>query len=349
MNYLDYNAQAVGEGKKITKGKTTDIDSVVFFVEKKLDNPDNPIPKEIDGKPTDVIETGGEILPMNFRSRVRPVKGGTSGKVEGGSACSIGAIVFKDGEPHILTNSHCTHFGMDRTMANFLQPSPLDGGKILKDEVGVIKNPSSVQAGKINKIDSNIVPLNPKIPYSMDINQYGHYPKKWLDPKVGMRFKKVGRTTGITQGVVSHINVTASVNFSFQNQGVIQFYPCFFALQDNWNIVNGGDSGSCVFTEDGVIGQTFAAAPNLAIFMPFRSIVEELGITLGDETGYIALGQWLDFYKLEITTKFRTNFRAEAGLNGQIIRTLPAGTKLEIIADETLIKDNYFWLKVKVN
>lgn len=341
MNYQNYNAQAVGEGKKITKGKVTDIDSVVFFVEKKVINPDKPIPKEIDGKPTDVIETGGDIVPC-FKKKHRPVMAGISGIVEGGSACSIGLIVYKDGKSHILTNEHCTHYGQDRTGQNFLQPSPNDGGKT-KDKVGKITYPSRIEAGKINKIDSNIVPLD--VDYTHEVNQYGHYPKKWLDPKVGMKFKKVGRTTGITEGVVSHINVTASVNFSFQNKGVVQFFPCFFALQKNWNIVNGGDSGSCVFTEDGVIGQTFAAGPNLAIFMPFRSIVEELNITLGEETGYVALGNWLDYAGLKITTKHRTNFRESPG--GKVLKVLPIGKRIEIVG-EAIISSGYVWIKVKI-
>ncbi len=241
--------------------------------------------------------------------------------------------------------------GRNNVGKQFLQPSPADRGK-LSDTIGTIVYQPRIRRDIINKIDSHIIPLNDALMYELIVLGLGTYKKKWVEPKIGMSFVKLGRTTGRTTGKITHINALAKVNFRGE-LGVCRFYPCIFALQNNFNIVNGGDSGSCIFNEQGVIGQTFAAAPNLAIFLTGSVVGEELGIELSQPSqpieGFMALGNWLNFNRLSITTRTRTNFRKEAGLSGKIIKTLPARTKLEIISNETIIKDNHFWLKVKIS
>lgn len=338
----------VGVGHKIVEGKDTGRDAIVVVVEKKLPETvlltEEKVPSRIDGIETDVIDAGGIIEPMQHRQKHRPVIGGISGKVEGGTACSIALICFKDGKEHLLTNEHCVHNRQDKTGKKFLQPSPADGGR-MTDAIGIINNPPRIKNSEVNKIDCNIVPLDKSIPYDLTVLGLENYPKKWVKPAVGMKFVKIGRTTGKTLGTISHINALAKVNYG-GDLGVCEFFPCIFALQNNYNIVSGGDSGSCIFNEEGVIGQTFAAAPNLAIFLVGEIIRDELGITLDKPMeGYVALGDWLSINGLEVITKTRTNIRDSIGLGDNLIRVLPFGTKLRIM-EEGGVKDNYFWLKV---
>ncbi len=344
---------AVGIGHKIKDGKDTKKDSIVVFVKTKMIEEallnSEKVPKKIDGIETDVIEIGEEIRPL-YRKKHRPVIGGTSGIVETGTACSIGLIAFKNGKPVALTNEHCVTFpsGTDNVGKLFLQPSPVDGGKTV-DAIGKVSSKPTLRNDQINKVDSAIIELDENIKYDLSVKDIKNYPKKWIEPEVGMKFIKIGRTTGKTEGIISHTNVTAQVNYK-GNLGVCSFYPCFFALQNNYNIVDGGDSGSCVFNSDGIIGQTFAAAPNLAIFLVGSIIGKELGIELDkaqlNQEGWIALGSWMEFNGFEIKVTGKTNFRSSPGLSDNIIKVLSKDSKLKVSDEEIVKADGYVWIRV---
>lgn len=338
---------AVGIGHKVTKGIDTGEDAICVFVEHKRPvremSLEDTIPKQVEGIQTDVIEIGGEIKPMH-KKKHRPLVGGISGKVEGGSACSIGLIVFKDGKPYALTNEHCVHYpsGQNNKGKNFIQPSPYDGGNTT-DKIGIINTDPIIRNDKTNKIDSCLIPLDTD--YKTEVLNYGSYKKQWVEPKVGTPFVKIGRTTGTTYGVISHTNVTAMVNYK-GSLGTCSFFPCVFALQNNYDIVNGGDSGSIILNEDGIIGQTFAAAPNLAIFLTGTVIRDELGVELENNQpleGYCAMHHlWSSNEK----TFVRLNLRSEPRLGNNIIKTMPVGTKISVLGYAGF-SNGFFWLKIK--
>ncbi len=64
-----YSADAVGVGYKTEKGKMTDKVALIFYVKKKkskeelLSEDITPIPEEIEGFPTDVVEIPGGFKP----------------------------------------------------------------------------------------------------------------------------------------------------------------------------------------------------------------------------------------------------------------------------------------------
>lgn len=106
--------------------------------------------------------------------------------------------------------------------------------------IGTIIYPPRIKNTEVNKIDSIFIPLSE----DYELRVYGipeNLPKRWVRPEVGKSFVKVGRTTGRTVGVISHINALAKVNYGGE-LGVCEFRPCIFALQNNYNIVAGGDS-----------------------------------------------------------------------------------------------------------
>lgn len=216
--------------------------------------------------------------------------------------------------------------------------------------IGVITSEPTIKGGNhINKIDSAFVYLDENIPYKLEVRKVPNYTKKWVDPQLGMRFVKPSRTTDFTEGVITHINVLAKINAG-GSIGISQFFPCVFARQTNWSIVNGGDSGSMAFDLQGnVIMQTFAASSTLAIFNPYRSIKEKLNIELDkSETGWIAAASWTRFNNLIITTTASANLRrTPERVLGNVIRILKRGTRLKITG-ETKVVDSFLWIKVEV-
>lgn len=331
-----YVAFHIAEGNKIKDGQDTGQKSIVFFVYKKLSKSELPfgefIPKKIYGHLTDVVEEEDYAEPMSgisHRGRVRPIWGGISSKVEGGSACSLGIVCYKNGRRGAILNEHCAHNRQDRTGKKIIQPSPSDRGTI-QDAIGTIIYPPIITNKKVNKIDSIFIPLD--VESELKVRRIDNYTKKWVDPQIGMKFFLPNRTTDFTEGVITHINVLAQVNFR-GDLGIVKFYPCVFARQKNFNIVSGGSSGSVAFDEHGnAIMQTFAASSDLAIFIPFKSVVEELGIELEEpkkEIGFIAVNRgWFSDSEILVNS---LNFRSSPKIDNNVIRKLSRGERFQII------------------
>jgi hypothetical protein len=105
-----YNAVAVGFGFKMVGGKPTKEEAIVFFVRRKLPEPQlrslgiNVVPRTLKGFKTDVVE-----VPEGFRvraddGRYRPILGGIAGINFREKATGTLGIVSSDGE--ILSNNH---------------------------------------------------------------------------------------------------------------------------------------------------------------------------------------------------------------------------------------------------
>ncbi len=75
------NIVGFGIGEKITKGEPTGRAALKVLVRAKVDpnrlTEATTVPKEVDGIPTDIDETG-EIVAYQFRNRHRPAPGGVS-------------------------------------------------------------------------------------------------------------------------------------------------------------------------------------------------------------------------------------------------------------------------------
>lgn len=336
---------AYGVGTKYTKGFDTGRQAICVFVKKKLPEAmllaEEKISKKLGGFETDVFECG-EIIPMTgHRGRHRPVQGSISGKVSGGTSCTLGLVVYKNGKKGIWTNEHCAHFQKDRTGSHFLQPSPGDGG-LNQDSIGIITDPPRISNDKINKIDGIFIPLS--VEGETKIFNHGDYPKKWVEPRLGLKIWKIGRTTGRTEAVITHINMTANVNFG-GNLGVNRFFPTFFAIQNNWDFIAGGDSGSIVMCEEGVVGQVFSAASNFGI-MTYGSVNrDELGITLKEkEVGFISFRHtWVGANR----TLVKLNLRREPRIGNNIVRVLQPQTPIRILRYAGFFSGHH-WLEIEV-
>jgi hypothetical protein len=159
-----FGVVAVGRGKKMTGGKTTDENAFVCSVKKKLPRKylksDQLIPSEYQGTSTDVIETGEISIPRPRPSlrtsdsiedptnRFRPAPGGVSVGHFAITAGTLGCWV-KDrndrwvilSNNHVLANSNDANLGDD-----ILQPGPHDGGGS-SDVIATLQNFAIINFG----------------------------------------------------------------------------------------------------------------------------------------------------------------------------------------------------------
>ncbi|MDX1995944.1 MAG: hypothetical protein SF029_26415 [bacterium] len=133
------NVVGVGMGFKESNGVTTNQPAVVVLVEEKQPsaalNPADQIPPQINGVPTDVIETGKLVAQSTFNPRGRFRDNVPSGISMGHfkvTAGTLGTVVYdrRTGEKLLLSNNH-VFANSNEAMLNdpILQPGIADGGR----------------------------------------------------------------------------------------------------------------------------------------------------------------------------------------------------------------------------
>jgi hypothetical protein len=101
---------AVGIGYKVTAGRRTDVPSIVCSVTGKRPRSQlsalDLIPEQIATIPTDVIQTGPIFALAERTERQRPAPGGVSVGHTSITAGTLGCLVRREGQLHILSNNH---------------------------------------------------------------------------------------------------------------------------------------------------------------------------------------------------------------------------------------------------
>ncbi len=357
------NVVAVGYGFKRSKGLRKKIHnfikklkgekSILVFVEKREDleslSAKDIVPKEFDGMETDVIEVG--IIEPLRRVTLRPIYGGISAMWEGGTACTLGAIIFKNGKPYGLSNEHCFNpwWNGAKKGDKILQASPLDGGRNPKDIIAEIVDDKKrlVLDGKTKNIfDTSIQPINADIE-TIELYQdtIGKFEPEPDFVKAGEEVQKHGRTTFFTKTRVIATDVDGSIYYDratnklgiFENQIMLN-------NGGNWNFVNGGDSGSLVLNmKKRPIGQVYGGSSLVVLVAPIVPIMQEFGFTF-DKDGvvpekpvqkyYVSAGK--DWYIEPVIgktkTKVRLNLRTEPRVHAStLVETLPIGKEINIV------------------
>lgn len=310
-------------GYKIKNGEIMrDTIAAIFFVrykpEMKMLRSLNiePLPKEIDGIPTDIVEvpTGFEkrILKLSPRmvspddARYRPFSGGVAminaNPFPAGTG-TLGLIVQKNGSEakYAFTNNHVGANedveGLPST-ANiddpWIQPGAHGGGQHPDDTIATLDSWNRMKpAGTgVNYYDFSLGKIldsesgNAKSYHMLEVGNV----EGSAELELGDRVLKRGRTTRKTLGEVIAIGVSDS-QISVPYQGI----PCNF---DNQCVVVGlptevpfslaGDSGSAVVSEGSphkIKGQLFAGGENsdgidLTIVSPIKKIIDDFDLDL---------------------------------------------------------------------
>lgn len=309
------NVIATGIGYKKVQGKITDDLCIICSVENKVASTSltekQLVPAVVRGIPTDVQPVGLIHALQSPTGRFRPAPGGVSIGHVHITAGTLGCLVKKNNKVCILSNNHVLANSNQAGRGDMiLQPGPHDGGRISNDQIArlddfikiVFENePGGCRvanaitglanllariAGRKTRLYSistdssgNLVdcaiaePLN-QADVTDQILQIGKV-TGIAEGALGMKVKKSGRTTGLTEGVIEQIY--ASVRVSFGSGKTALFTDQLIAGA----MSQGGDSGSAVLSENNdIVGLLFAGSTSTTVINRIQNVFSLLKVTL---------------------------------------------------------------------
>ncbi|MGL5243751.1 MAG: hypothetical protein ACRC7R_01060 [Sarcina sp.] len=292
------NVTAIGLGyKKINKITSNEL-CIHVLVDKKL--PLNKlysydiIPKKFLGIKTDVIEcrkptafninNDNQKLIHNLQSRVRPIQPGYSvGPYKHENAGgTIGAIVFNNDTdaPYIISNNHVlADANRVEDGAPILQPCVVDGGNVNSNVVALLSGILWLEASADpdteiidNYADAAIAEILPNIEYDKTIPIIGDI-SGTTEAKLGMKVRKVGRTTGYTEATIETLYAKTVLDFGLDGE-------CFFADLVHCNYLSDhGDSGSIIIDfNNKVVGLLIGGDEEDTYFSPIDNILNAFNV-----------------------------------------------------------------------
>jgi len=312
------NVVATGVGYKITNNQKTPTLSLICSVAEKVKaadlSPGDRVPDKFDGVPTDVIATGPIRAFQSRTDRYRPAPGGVSIGHRDITAGTLGCLVKKNGQIHILSNNHVLANSNAASPGDaILQPGPHDGGKYPDDHIAnlvdfvpisflgsgtggsgcsignsaasflnffasAIGSETRLQTVKIkasdNLVDAAIARPLNDADVSEEILEIGTI-NSTASAEIDMAIKKSGRTTALTSGVIEQIDVTVDVQYGTNQTARFTDQLLAGAMSQ------GGDSGSAVLDEDNrLVGLLFAGSDNSTIINRIENVLSALGIEL---------------------------------------------------------------------
>lgn len=132
-----------------------------------------------------------------------------------------------------------------------------------------------------NQADAAIAPLIDGVPHAQSFlgHRDMHGPRGTAPPTLGEPVFKIGRTTGLTRGVVDRVNVIYSVPY---DHGDCWFEDLFSVVsREGPDFADGGDSGAVVVRLDGtVLGLVFAGAPMGTLCCEIDGLLKALDCSL---------------------------------------------------------------------
>lgn len=293
------NVVGVAPTYKVTAGEPTTTLSLTALVTRKVADPELSeqarIPGEIDGVPTDVVETG-PIDALVFNGRVRPALPGFSIGHYNITAGTFGCLVRdirrcccelnKDccckpmheecpGDYLILSNNHVlANVNAATTGDLILQPGPFDGGLFPSDGIAVLDRfePIVFGAAGYNLVDAAVA--RPTHSRNVTAAIIGQIVPRGIDQALpGDRVVKAGRTTQITSGNVLSTNATIAVGYGPAGVAVYRHQILTTAM------AAGGDSGSLLMNRDlAAVGLLFAGSPRVTIHNHISDVEVALGV-----------------------------------------------------------------------
>lgn len=308
------NVVACGVGYKEVGGRKTDELCVVVSVSKKLPaeqlSPDDIVPKVLEEVKTDVQETG-VIKALQARTdRWRPAPGGVSCGHIDITAGTLGCLVRREGELFILSNNHVLGNSNEGQVGDaILQPGTYDGGTS-DDQIAVLEEfvPINFEPGlptcsiakglerflnaaakaidsshrftayRVN-VEANLVDAAIARPLSDDlvekrILEIGE-PHGAIEGALGMKIRKSGRTTEVTEGEITQVDVTVQVQYGAAKIATFTDQLMAGAMS------SGGDSGSVVLDENGyVAGLLFAGSETTTVMNTIQNVLQSLNVTI---------------------------------------------------------------------
>lgn len=311
---------SVGVGYRIKDGKPTSEIVIQCTVEQKLAPEElvsahrQPLPESVptaDGSqvPVDIVQrsyrasffveadaaqTVAEDFHSTRRSICDPMVPGVSVCNVHGTAGTIGAFVYDQvtGEPLLLSNWHVLH-GPEGSIGDpIVQPGPYDDPVIDGNGCGSLLRSFLGMAG-----DCAVARIEGRS-WEQTVLELERTPRRMADPELDDHVVKSGRTTGVTYGVVSRMDVVVKINYGgdvgVQEVGGFEIRPNPTKPSANGEISQGGDSGSAWMVDvepndpnaDIMLGLHFAGevdpdpSAEHAVACKITSVAEKLKIRL---------------------------------------------------------------------
>jgi len=218
-----------------------------------------------------------------LQGRLRPLVPGCSICHEVDTAGTLGAVVERDGERFLLSNSHVlARAGLASPGDPVLQPGPADGGTA-QDRVGVLESWSPLDPDDANRVDAALA--RPDAGVEVDLTGV---PTTTAVLDGDELVEKLGRTTGLTRGRVTAIEVDDVVVDFGGDVGLLRFDGQVEVSGAAGGpdgtagpFSRGGDSGSLVRLAGGgsAVGLLFAgseAGGDDGLGMTFCNVVDDV-------------------------------------------------------------------------
>jgi len=267
------------------------------------------IPENLEGIPVDVEVTGMIVAFSDPMARfIRPVPIGVSTGHPNITAGTIGCrVIDSNGNVYALSNNHVyADINKASIGESILQPGSYDGGSSPVDDIGTLFDfePLDFSSSGINTIDAaialsstaNLDLATPSdgygTPSSAIHSAYGaqvDIGDEILGNLVGESVQKFGRTTGLTQGEITMVNVTVNVCYEcagplcFKCKKLATFYDQIIIETGTFSA--GGDSGSLIVTNDdnkNPVGLLFAGSSEYTIANRIDLVLNRFGVTVDD-------------------------------------------------------------------
>ncbi|MEX0788323.1 MAG: hypothetical protein WD906_01875 [Anaerolineales bacterium] len=312
------NVVGVGVGLKSRSGRATGELALIALVRRKVPEaalaPQDLVPSEADGVPTDVMEVGYLRALVARTDRARPAPGGVSIGHYQVTAGTLGAVVRDrtTGRRLILSNNHVLANNNAASPGDaILQPGAIDGGRDPLDRIAqlerfapiaFVEEPSSCGVANAVVVIGNSIAMALGSKHRLSAHRYDPQATNRVDAalalpiddgavsdeildigvpagttsaELAMRVRKSGRSSGFTTGEVTVIDATVTVGYGEKS------------ARFEGQIVSGpmsqpGDSGSLVMSADSLlaVGLLFAGSQQATIFNPIDAVVNALGIVI---------------------------------------------------------------------
>jgi hypothetical protein len=272
------NIQGLGLGEKLTSGHATaDLAVKVYVVEKSplsALSPNERVPEQINGIPTDVEEVG-VITALGFQGREKPANCGSSIGHFAITAGTLGCLVaLDDGSLCILSNNHVLANVNDASVDDrIVQPGPVDGGTELIAKLLKFKE---IRFDGLNEVDAAVAFT------SFDLANPEHHSfvidTTPIEAILNMPVRKEGRTTGHRLGSV--VALEADITVGYGSKGQAQFTNQIQIRGNRDLFSQGGDSGSLVVEANSFqpVGLLFSGGSDSTFANPIQRVIDALGI-----------------------------------------------------------------------
>lgn len=229
----------------------------------------------------------GYVLPQAAgRRRTRPLLAGSSLGAPGGPAGTLGAVVepLGGGRRLLLASGHVLSPPGAVVGDGVLQPAPADAGTLPRDRVGRLARVVRPDVRRRNRVDAGLAELDEGVATdARRLPGLGRLAGRRVPPLLGGEVVfKVGRTSGVTRGRVSAVEVD-DLAVLFRRCGAAVFDGVFEVEMDGGGVFSKpGDSGALVVDEERrAVGMVLAGnGVDLSYAVPVGTVLDRLRVRL---------------------------------------------------------------------